>query len=58
MEPVRVKIYGRALRRLYDQLHQHRISFVAESTRDFAEDGQPVVAKVEFKELNGTSDEV
>jgi hypothetical protein len=50
MRPVNVKIFGRNLRRLYDYIHQHRISWVVEIApgRDFIKDGEPVVTGIDF----------
>src|SRR5579864_7568381 len=42
MEPVRVVITGRNLWRLYDYIHQHRIAWIMQAARDFAQDGQTV----------------
>jgi hypothetical protein len=54
MEPVRVVIRGRNLWRLYDYIHQHRIPWVVEAARDFAQDGQTVVTQIAF--TNVTAD--
>jgi hypothetical protein len=48
MEPVRVVIRGRNLWRLYDYVHQHRMPWVMETARDFAQDGQTIVTQVSF----------
>jgi len=48
MEPVRVCIYGRNLWLLYDYLHQHRIAWVMQAPRDFAQDRQTIVTHVTF----------
>lgn len=48
MEPVRVLIHGRNLWRLYDYIHQHRTSFVAEAVRDFSDNRETVITRVDF----------
>jgi hypothetical protein len=48
MEPVKVVIRGRNLLRLYDYLHQHRIAWIMQVARDFAQDGKTVVTHVSF----------
>jgi len=52
MQPINVRVTGRNLRRLYDYLHQHRVSWVLAVApgRDFAKDGQPVITAIEFSE--------
>jgi|SRR5665213_306540 len=54
MEPVKVVIRGRNLWRLYDYLHQHRIAWIMQAARDFAQDGQTVVTHIVF--TNVTAD--
>ena len=49
MEPVKVVIRGRNLWRLYDYIHQHRIAWIMQVARDFAQDGQTVVTQVNFR---------
>jgi hypothetical protein len=48
MEPEKVVIRGRNLWRLYDYIHQHRMPWVMQAARDFAQDGQTVVTQVAF----------
>jgi hypothetical protein len=48
MEPVKVIIRGRNLWCLYDYLHQHRIPWIMEAARDFAQDGQTIVTQIGF----------
>jgi hypothetical protein len=48
MKPVKVAIHGRNLWRLYDCLHQHRIAWVMQASRDFAEDGETIITEVRF----------
>jgi hypothetical protein len=48
MEPVKVVLRGRNLWRLYDYVHQHRIAWIMQAARDFAQDGQTVVTHVGF----------
>jgi hypothetical protein len=51
MEPVRVSIHGRNLWRLYDYIHQHRIAWIMQASRDFAQDGQTVVTQITFAKV-------
>jgi hypothetical protein len=48
-----VTIVGRALRKLYDYLGQHRIAFVArvDEGRDFGADDQSVVTAIDIEEV-------
>ncbi len=48
-----VTVRGRNLWRLYDYIHQHKISFVmaVDPGRDFADDGEPVVTSIDIKEI-------
>jgi hypothetical protein len=48
MEPVKVTIRGRNLWRLYDYIHQHRVAWIMQAARDFAQDGQTVITSVRF----------
>jgi hypothetical protein len=48
MEPEKVVIRGRNLWRLYDYIHQHRMPWVVQAARDFAQDGQTVITQVAF----------
>jgi hypothetical protein len=51
MEPAKVTIAGRNLWRLYDYIHQHRMTWVMTAARDFATDGQPIVTDISFMVL-------
>lgn len=51
MEPVKVVIRGRNLWRLYDYIHQHRIAWVMQAARDFAQDGQSVITDIKFAKV-------
>ncbi len=48
-----VTVRGRNLWRLYDFIHQHRISFImaVDRGRDFAEDNEPVVTSIDIAEV-------
>lgn len=48
MEPVKVVIRGRNLWTLYDYIHQHRAAWVMQAARDFAQDGQTIVTRIDF----------
>jgi hypothetical protein len=48
MEPVKVAIRGRNLWRLYDYIHQHRVAWIMQASRDFAQDGQTIISQVTF----------
>ena len=48
MEPTKVTIEGRNLWRAYDYIHQHRIAWIMASSRDMAQNGQPIVTRVSF----------
>jgi hypothetical protein len=48
MEPVKVTIRGRNLWRLYDYIHQHRIPWIMQASRDFSQDGQTIVTDIVF----------
>ncbi len=54
MQPVRVVLRGRNLWRLYDYIHSHRIAWIMQAARDFAQDGQTVVTQIAF--TNVTAD--
>ncbi len=49
--PTMVVIEGQQLWRLYDYLHQDRMPWVMQATRDFAEAGKPFVSKLSFVNL-------
>jgi hypothetical protein len=53
IEPVQVIIHGRNLRELYDEIFQHRCSWIAEAARgrDFSADGEPIVTRIEIEPL-------
>ena len=46
--PQTVTIEGRNLWRLYDYIHQHRLTWVMQVARDYAENGQTVVTRMAF----------
>lgn len=52
MEPVRVLIDGRNLWRLYDYIHQHRMSWVMIAGRDFVQDGQTILTGVTYTSIS------
>jgi hypothetical protein len=45
---VKVTIRGRNLWRLYDYIHQHRIPWIMQASRDFSQDGQTIVTDIVF----------
>jgi hypothetical protein len=47
---VQVTITGRNLRRLYDLLHQHRISWVMRADRDLDNEGGPTITSITIEE--------
>jgi len=53
MEPVKVLIRGRNLWRLYDYIHQHRMAWIMQASRDFAQDGQTIVTQIDFTTVKG-----
>ncbi len=46
-----VTIRGRNLWRLYDGIHRHVISWVMEAGRDFAQDGESIISRIEIREV-------
>jgi len=46
-----VTIRGRNLWRLYDGIHRHVIRWVMEAGRDFAQDGDSIISRIEIKEV-------
>lgn len=51
MQPVRVTIHGRNLRRDYENIHQHRTAWVRQAPDDFADDGDTIVLNVDIVPL-------
>jgi hypothetical protein len=47
-EPVRITLQGRNLWRLYDYIHQHRISWVMQAVRPFAANGEIVITDLTY----------
>lgn len=47
----RVTIHGHNLRTLYDGIHHHRVGWVRVCSDAFAEEGEPLVEKVEIEEV-------
>jgi hypothetical protein len=47
---ITVLISGRNLWELYDYIHEHRMPWVREASRDFALDGESIVTKLSFYE--------
>lgn len=49
--PKMVVIEGQQLWRLYDYIHQDRMPWVMQASRDFAESGKPFVSNLSFVDL-------
>src|SRR5437763_1598314 len=48
MEPLRVILHRRNLWKAYDLIHQHRLAWVMQASREFAQDGQTIVTEIAF----------
>src|SRR5579871_194420 len=46
-----VRIRGRNLWRLYDGIHRHVIRWVMEAGRDFAQDAESIIGRIEVREV-------
>jgi hypothetical protein len=51
LRATQVILRGRNLKQLHYYIHQDRIRFVMEATRDFGADDEPIVSKIDISEL-------
>lgn len=54
-EPVNVVVEGQNVWRLYDYIHQHRIAWIMQSSREFAAKGTTVISRLSFVPIGDES---